>query len=62
MLVNSKHRGLTEKKPDEGMVEVAVYELVEMLDGSGDPYVLIDPPPVDGPISERLRVELAPFS
>jgi hypothetical protein len=62
MLVNSKHRGLTEKKPDEGVVEVAVYELVEMPDGSGDPYVLIDPPPVDAPISERLRVELAPFS
>ena len=31
-----------------------------MLDGSGVPYVLIDPPPVDEPISERLRVELAP--
>jgi hypothetical protein len=42
------------------VVAVAVYELVEMLDGSGVPYVLIDPPPVDEPISERLRVELAP--
>jgi hypothetical protein len=60
-----KHRGLTEKKPDEtaseGVVEIAVYELVEMLDGSDVPYVLIDPPPVDEPISERLRVELAPI-
>jgi hypothetical protein len=31
-----------------------------MLDDSDVPYVLIDPPPVDEPILERLRVELAP--
>jgi hypothetical protein len=59
----SKHRGFTEKKPDEtaseGVVEIAVYEFVEILDGSGVPYVLIDPPPVDEPISERLCVEPA---
>ena len=36
------------------------YELVEMLDGSGIPYVLIDPPPVDEPIPQGLRIELTP--
>jgi hypothetical protein len=53
----------SEKKPDEtvseGVVEIVAYELVEMLDCYGVPYVLIDPPRVDEPISERLRVELA---
>ena len=53
----------SEKKPDEaiseGVVEVVAYELVEMLECYGVPYVLIDPPPVDEPISERLCVEPA---
>jgi hypothetical protein len=52
-----------QKKPDEpvseGVVEIVAYDLVEMLDCYGVPYVLIDPPPVDGPISERLCVEPA---
>ena len=53
----------SEKKPDETVservVEVVAYELAEMLDCYGVPYVLIDPPPVDEPISERLCVEPA---
>jgi len=53
----------SEKKPDEtgsaGVVVIVAYELVEMLDCYGVPYVLIDPPPVDEPISERLCVEPA---
>jgi hypothetical protein len=41
--------------------EFAGYELVEMLDGSGIPYVLIDPPPVDDePIPQGLRIEPPP--
>ena len=61
----SKHRkwfteGKTYKTVSEGVIELAGYDLVEMLDGSGVPYVLIDPPPVDEPISEGLRIEPAP--
>ena len=59
----SKHRGRsTSGEPDEtvtdGVDEFAGYELVEMLDGSGIPYVLVDPPPVDEPIPEGLQIEL----
>lgn len=54
----------TERKqdetPSERVVELVEYELVEMLDDSGIPYVLLDPPPVDGPILEGLRIELTP--
>ncbi len=42
----------------DGVYAFAGYEFVEMLDGSGIPYVLIDPPPVDEPISRGLRIEL----
>ncbi len=60
-----KHRGRsTSGELDEalsnGVDELAGYELVEMLDGSGIPYVLIDPPPVDEPILQGLRIELTP--
>ncbi len=53
--VAHKHRGRsTSGEPDEtlsdGVYEFAGYEFVEMLDGSGIPYVLIDLPPVDEPI------------
>jgi len=49
-----------DKTPSETVVELAEYELVEMLDDSGIPYVLVDPPPVDGPIPEGLQIELVP--
>ena len=59
----NKHRGRsTSGEPNEtlsDMVDEFVgYELVEMLDGSDIPYVLVDPPPVDEPIPEGLRIEL----
>jgi hypothetical protein len=44
----------------EGVVELVGPELFEMLDSSGVPYVLVDPPPVDEPIPEGLRIKLAP--
>jgi hypothetical protein len=58
----NKHRGrFTSGEPDETLSdrvdEFVGYELVEMLDGSGIPYVLVDPPPVDEPIPEGLRIE-----
>ena len=40
--------------------ELVPDELVEMLDGSDIPYVLVDPPPVDEPIPEGLRIEPTP--
>ena len=63
--VADKHRGrFTSGEPDEtlseGVAEFAGYEVVEMLDGSSVPYVLVDPPPVDEPIPEGLRIELTP--
>jgi hypothetical protein len=59
------HRGQsTSGEPDEtlsdGVDEFAGYKLVEILDGPGIPYVLVDPPPVDEPILEGLRIELTP--
>ncbi len=58
----NKHRGRsTSGEPDETLSdrvdEFVGYELVEMLDGSGIPYVLVDPPPVDEPIPEGLWIE-----
>ena len=63
--VTSKHRewfteGKMDKIMSEGVIELAGHELIELLDGSGVPYVLIDPPPVDEPISEGLQIEPAP--
>ncbi len=59
---NKHQKRFTEGEPDETLsdrvVEFVGYELVEMLDDSGIPYVLIDPPPVDEPVSEDLRIEL----
>jgi hypothetical protein len=59
----NKYRGRsTYGKPDETLSdrvdEFVGYELVEMLDGSDIPYVLVDPPPVDEPIPDGLRIEL----
>ncbi len=48
------------KTAPEGVVELVGPELVEMLDSPGVPYVLVDPPPVDEPIPEGLRIKLAP--
>ena len=42
------------------MIELVSDKLAEVLDGFGLPYVLIDPPPVDEPISGGLRIEHAP--
>lgn len=57
----NKHRvWSTSGEPDETLSDVDEFvghELVEMLDGSGIPYVLVDPPPVDEPIPEGLRIE-----
>ncbi len=61
----NKYRGRsTSGEPDEtlsdGVDEFVGYELAEMLCGSGIPYVLVDPPPVDEPIPEGLRIERTP--
>ncbi len=61
----NKHRGQsTSGEPDETssdrVDEFVGYELIEMLDASGIPYVLVDPPPVDEPIPEGLRIESTP--
>jgi hypothetical protein len=42
------------------VVELVTDELVKILDVSGIPYVLVDPPPVDEPIPEGLRIEPTP--
>ncbi len=52
----ARHKQASSDKLDES----AGYELFEMLDGSGIPYVLVDPPPVDEPIPEGLQIELTP--
>jgi hypothetical protein len=44
----------------ERVVELVSDELVEMLNGSGIQYVLVDPPPVDEPILEGLQIEPTP--
>jgi hypothetical protein len=49
-----------DETPSERVVELVECELVEMLDEPGIPYVLLDPPPVDEPISDGLRIELTP--
>jgi hypothetical protein len=61
----NKHRGWSTSVEayetlSDGVDTVAGYELVEMLDGSCITYVLVDPPPIDEPIPEGLRIELAP--
>ncbi len=63
--VASKDRGRSisgeqDETLSDGVDEFAGYELVEMLDGSGIPYVLVDPPPVDEPIPKGLQIELTP--
>ena len=42
------------------LVELSGPELFDVLDSSSIPYVLLDPPPVDRPLIERLRIEAAP--
>lgn len=44
----------------EEVVELLGPELVEMLEDSDVAYVLIDPPPVDGPIPGSLGIKSAP--
>lgn len=61
----NKHRERsTSGEPDETLSdrvdEFVGYELIEMIDGYGIPYVLVDPPPVDEPIPEGLRIEPTP--
>jgi hypothetical protein len=61
----NKHRvrstsGEPDKTLSDRVDEFVRYELIEMLDGSGIPYVLVDPPPIDEPIPEGLRIEPTP--
>jgi hypothetical protein len=42
------------------VVELSGPELFDVLDSSSVPYVLLDPPPVDRPVTERLHIESAP--
>ena len=42
------------------LVELSGSELFGVLDSSGVPYVLLDPPPVDRPVTGRLHIESAP--
>jgi hypothetical protein len=42
------------------LVELSGPELFDVLDSSNVPYVLLDPPPLDRPLIERLRIEPAP--
>ncbi len=42
------------------LVELSGAELFDVLDSSSVPYVLLDPPPVDRPLIERLHIEQAP--
>ncbi len=44
----------------EEVVEILEPELAEMLEDSDVAYVLIDPPPVDGPILGSLGLKAAP--
>lgn len=48
------------KAASEEVVEILGPELVEMLEDSDVAYVLIDPPPVDGPILGGLGIKSAP--
>ena len=48
------------KVASEEVAELLGPELVEMLEDSDVAYVLIDPPPVDGPIPGSLRIKSAP--
>ena len=40
------------------LVEISGTELFDVLDSSSVPYVLLDPP-VDRPVTGRLRIEAA---
>ncbi len=44
----------------EEVVELAAEEVVALLVGPEITYVLVDPPPVDQPIPEGLRIEPTP--
>ncbi len=41
------------------LVELSGPEFFDVLDSFGVPYVLLDPPPVDRPVSGRLHIEPA---
>ncbi|MDQ3285308.1 MAG: hypothetical protein M3P92_06340 [Actinomycetota bacterium] len=48
------------KATSEEVIELLEPELLEILEGSNVAYVLIDPPPVDGPIPGSLGLKAAP--
>jgi hypothetical protein len=48
------------KMTSEEVIELLEAELLEILEGSEVAYVLIDPPPVDGPIPGSLGLKAAP--
>jgi hypothetical protein len=48
------------KATSEEVIELLEPELLEILEGSNVAYVLIDPPPVDGPIPGSLGLILQP--
>ena len=52
--------GELNKAASEEVVELLEPELVKMLEDSDVAYVLIDPPPIDGPILGSLRIKSAP--
>ncbi len=62
-VANKHQERLAKGEPDETLsdriVEFVGYELVEMLDDLDVSYGMVDQPPVDKPISEDLRIELA---
>ncbi len=58
------HRGWTRGETYDAtasgeLVEVSGVEVFEVLESSGVPYVLLDPTPVDRPVTGRLRIESA---
>ena len=52
--------GEFDKVTSEEVIELLEAELLEILEGSEVAYVLIDPPPVDGPIPGSLGLKAAP--
>lgn len=52
--------GEFDKVTSEEVIELLKAELLEILEGSDVAYVLMDPPPVDGPILGSLGLKAAP--
>lgn len=64
LTVADAHRGLTRGETHDAtssgeLVGLSGLEVFEVLESSGVPYVLLDPPPVDKPITGRLHIESA---